>query len=278
MPTNRFLVEGPDWLRLVRETNRKIQVLERNNWDFNAVPEAFARGDQGADVVAKELVHIHDGQTMTRIGRLIMGGIGHAFNLMGPIRSDAKLKVSSLEILDDVSRQIGSRGLSDVPQFNELNAVVQQVEFFNYGMFYTVRDLVFWLLIHDAGCYPSTLQHMVRKFAEGYVVQNDMYVPAKPSVGKKPVLMAGNGLMMQFPSRVVEWMDKPLFGGFAKDTIHVETLLTTKRVRISHPYLPLIDEGRVVVHNIPMYMRRFSGVTPKDALRGPGVPAESSKG
>ena len=45
--------------------------------------------------------------------------------------------------------------------------------------------MVFWLLLHDAGCFPSTLETMVRRFAEGKVVQNNMYGPARPSFDRE---------------------------------------------------------------------------------------------
>jgi len=277
MRVNRLSVEGPEFVKLVREVEKKVQKLEANKWNFRTVPETFAAPDQAADVVAKELVHIFDGQTVTRIGRLIMGGVGKHFNLMGPIRSDARLNVTSSHIIDEVNHQLGSEGLLDLPQYRSLNRQPQKVEFFNYGIFYTLRDLVFWLLLHDTGCFPSTLEHMTRKFAEGYVVQNDMYTPARPSNDiKAPALMAGSCLMMQFPSKVMEWMDKPLFGGLARETIHVETLLTIKPARISHPHLPLTVESKVEIGHQAYYLRRFAGVSPKDALRGPDVTGESA--
>ena len=83
--------------------------------------------------------------------------------------------------------------------------------------------------------------------------------------------------MMQFPSRVVEWMDKPLFGGLSKDTIHVETLLTIKPTKIAHPHLPLVNESKVEIGHQKYYLKRFSGVSPKDGLRGPGLKGESAK-
>ena len=82
------------------------------------------------------------------------------------------------------------------------------------------------------------------------------------------------GLHLQFPSRVVEWMDKPLYGGLAKDTLHVETLLTLKPSRVSHPYLPLTGEAKIRLNGTAYYLKRFSGKTPKEGLRGPGVPEE----
>jgi hypothetical protein len=282
MQVNRPFVEGPDWVVAVREANTLVTKLEANNWDFDAVPQAFAR-DAAADVVAKEVLHIHDGRMMTRFGHLIMGGVGEAFNLMGPIPSDSRFMVTDSTMLDEVRKQIGSRGVEESDEFRSIRekyGEIQRVKFFNYGAFYTLRDLVFWLLVHDAGCFPSTVETMVRHFAAGHIVQNHMYTPASPSRnGDKPALMTpGACLMVQFPSSVVEWMDKPLFGGLAADTIHIEYLLTPEPTDISHPYLRLVGESKVRLGYQDYYARMFAGVTPKDALRGPGVPPEQPSG
>jgi len=278
MAVNRPFVEGPEWITLVRNATKLVNKLEANNWDFDAVPQAFAR-KAAADVVAKEVLHIHDGHTMTRMGHLVMGGVGGAFNLMGPIPSDSRFMVTDSTALNEVKKNLGSRGLDDLEEYHKLTArygELQTVKFFNYGAFYTLRDLVFWLLVHDAGCFPTTLETMVRHFAAGHVVQNDMYMPARPSKDReRPALMTtGACMMVQFPSTVIEWMDKPMFGGLAEDTVHVEYLLTLQPTDVSHPYLPLVGEGKVRLGYQDYYQRTFAGVTPKDALRGPGVPAE----
>ncbi len=282
MAVNRPFVEGPDWVVAVREATELVTKLEVNKWDFDAVPKAFAR-KAAADVVAKEVLHIHDGRMMTRFGHLIMGGVGESFNLMGPIPSDSRFMVTDSTMLDEVRKQIGSKVVEDLEEFQKIRSQygeIQRVKFFNYGAFYTLRDLVFWLLVHDAGCFPSTLETMVRHFAAGHIVQNSMYAPAKPSRdGDKPALMTtGACLMVQFPSSVVEWMDKPLFGGLAKDTVHIEYLLTPKPTDVSHPYLPLVGESKARLGFEDFYLRMFAGVTPKDALRGPGVPPEQPVG
>jgi hypothetical protein len=116
---------------------------------------------------------------------------------------------------------------------------------------------------------------MVRRFAAGQVVQNNMYAPARPSFHKdKPALMRGACLMLQFPSPVVEWMEQPMYGGLAPETIVVEHLLTVYPTDVSHPLLPLVVESKVHVRQQDYYVRSFAGVTPKDALRGPGIPPE----
>jgi hypothetical protein len=269
-------VEGPEFAARVRETEAKVRKLEENRWDFRAVPEAFAK-DSAADVVAKEIVHIFDGKKMTRFGRLIMGGVGSHFNLMGPIPSDSELKVTNSDVLVSVNRQLGSGGLDDLEEYRRLGPV-QEVEFYNYTMFYTVRQLLFWMLIHEAGSFPSSLEIVVRHMAAGSIVQNYMYRPARGSVTRGvPALMAAGCLSVSFPSTVVEWMDKPIYGGFANETIHVESLLTREPSDVSHPYLPLTGEGKVRLGPEMYYVRRFAGVTPKDGLRGPGIAAENLK-
>jgi hypothetical protein len=114
--------------------------------------------------------------------------------------------------------------------------------------------------------------------AAGNIVQSNMYAPRKAATNsKKPTLMVANGLTVQFKTDVMEWMDKPIFGGLAKDTIHVETLLTTRKSDVSHPYLPLEREGKVEIGERNYFYRRFVGVTPKDGLRGPGVKPENAQ-
>ena len=101
---------------------------------------------------------------------------------------------------------------------------------------------MFWALVHDAGVNPSGLEHMAKHFAAGNLVQNSLYEPARPSSSKRaPAVMVSACLSLQFPSTVVEWMDKPLYGGLATNTLHLETLLTVKPTKVSHPYLPLVD-------------------------------------
>jgi hypothetical protein len=278
MRVNRPFVEGPDFAATVREATERVARLEANSWDFDAVPEVFAR-DTAADVVAKEILHIHDGSMMTRFGHLIMGGVGETFNLMGPIPSDSRFMVTDSSALDEVRKQTGSSGVEGLEEFQKLKdryGEIQRVKFFNYGAFYTLRDLVLWLLVHDAGCFPSTLETMVRHFAAGNIVQNQMYTPSQPAKnGDKPALMTpGACLMVQFPTPVVEWMDKPMFGGLAEDTVHIEYLLTPRPTDVSHPYLRLVAESKARLGHQDYYLRKFAGVTPKDALRGPGVPPE----
>jgi len=185
MVVARPSVEGPDWAALVARTEENVAKLERSNWDFQSLPEAFPNKSV-ADVVAKEVVHVFDGKTMTRYGRLIMGaGTGHAFNLMGPIPPDSRLRVAgehTRQVLRTVQEQTHTRGLEELAEYRALGEV-QDVEFFNYEMFYTVRQLVFWLLMRDAGSYPSSLEIVVRHMAAGNIVQNVMYAPRHPAGG-----------------------------------------------------------------------------------------------
>lgn len=279
MVVARPSVEGPDWAALVARTEQNVATLQRNNWNFKALPEAFPNRS-AADVVAKEVVHVFDGKTMTRHGRLIMGAqTGKVFNLMGPIPPDSQLRVSShttQELLETVHRQTGTQGLEELAEYRKLGEI-QDVEFFNYEMFYTIPQLVFWLLIRDAGSYPSSLEIVVRHMAAGNIVQNVLYSRSHGSRDGGPVYMRADGLTVSFPSTVVEWMDKPIYGGLARDTAHVEHLLTLDKTDVSHPYLPLAGEGKVQVDNRQFHVRRFAGVTPKDGVRGPGIQAENAE-
>lgn len=280
MALNRPTVSGPEFARIVEDASAKVDKLEASNWDFNNVPEIFAR-PQHADVMAKEAIHLYDGRTMTRLGRLVLGGVGTHFNLMGSVPADATFQVATeytANALAEINKQVGYKGLYDVPEYRQIEqqfAQAEEVEFNNYGMFYSVRDLVQWLLIHDAGCFPSTLEIIVRRFAMGNVVQNNMYRTRHPSRDpKNPALMRSPGLMVQFPSQVIEWMEMPIYGGLVDSTIKVEHLLTIKPTNVSHPYLPLVLESKVRLVGEDYYLRTYSGLTPKEALRGPGVPQE----
>lgn len=86
--------------------------------------------------------------------------------------------------------------------------------------------------------------------------------------------MQAQCMMVSFPSDVVQWMDKPIFGGLNPDTIHVEYLLTPTQSKVSHPYLELDGESEIVYCERRYHLKRFTGVTPKDGVRGPNVPAE----
>lgn len=257
----------------MKEVAEKVRVLESRNWDFAHLPEIFAK-DNRADVLAKELLHIFDGKRMTRLGRLVMGGVGTHFNLMGPIPSDARIQITDSAGLDSVNQQLGSNGLRDLKEFRLLGAP-QSVEFFNYTMFYSLRHMVEWLLVHEAGCFPTTLENIVRHFARGDVVQNYVYAPPRPSTdAKAPAIMQARCMSLSFPATAIEWMDKPLFGGLREDTLHVETLLTTRPTEVSHPYLEKEQEGEIFLGGQHYFFRRFIGTAQKDAVRGRGVPEE----
>ena len=165
---------------------------------------------------------------------------------MGSIPADATFKVATertTHALAEINQQIGPKGLYDLPEYRQIQqsfSEAEEVEFNNYGLFYRLRDLVQWLLIHDAGCFPSTLEIIVRRFAMGNVVQNNMYRTKHPPKNpKRPAVMRSPGLMVQFSSKVVEWMEMPIYGGLVDSTIKVEHLLTLKPTKVSHPYLPL---------------------------------------
>src|SRR5215472_5159860 len=158
MAVNRPAVGGPEFARIVADATEKVQRLEASNWDFDSVPEVFAR-DQHADVIGKEAVHMFDGRTMTRVGRLVLGGVGENFNLMGNFPADTTFRVATeytSHILDEVHRQAGARRLADLPEYEQIErsyGEAEEVEFSNYGMFYRLNDLIEWLLVHDAGCF-----------------------------------------------------------------------------------------------------------------------------
>ncbi len=219
-------------------------------------------------------MHVHDGQRMTRLGYLVMGGVGEQFNLMGPIPANSQFRIGGGGIIREIHRQLGTKGLQEIPEFQELGRP-EHIEFYNYSNFFQLRDLAHWLVLHGAGCFPSTLEIMVRHFAAGNIVQNNMYRPRRPSVDiKRPAIMQAACMSVSFPSDVVEWMDKPIFGGLKPDTIHIEYLLTPEPSQVSHPYLDLIGEGEVTYDRRHYYVRRFVGITPKDGLRGLDVPPE----
>jgi len=250
-----------------------VRTLEAANWDFAAAPEAFTQ-EAGADVFAKELAIIFDGSTLTRIGRLVLAGVGPLFNLMGPIHPQAIFRTTSGQLIDSLNEQVGSRGVRDFPEYERFG-VPQRVDFFGHTLFYQLRDLVFWSVLHGSGVSPSTLEHVARNFSAGMVVQNALYAPNIPARSlEHPVSMLATDLSVSFPTRVIEWMDRPLYGGLLTETIHVEYLLTLTPTDVSHPYLPLVDEGQVEYAGRRYYMRRFAGISPKAGLRGPGISPE----
>src|SRR2546430_6654848 len=121
-------VEGPVFAERVRKAEATTQTLKSSQWDFAASPNIFGRA-AACDVVAKEITILHDGHTQTRIGRLVMKGVGQIFNLMGPESPQSIFKSSSSVLLDEVNRQIGSKGLADFKEFRALGEP-QQIEFY----------------------------------------------------------------------------------------------------------------------------------------------------
>jgi hypothetical protein len=89
-----------------------------------------------ADVVAKEIVHVFDGETMTRYGRLIMGAAaGRTFNLMGLIPADSQPRVTSdhtRSVLKTVEKQTRARGLEDLKEYRAFSDI-QDVEFWRFS-------------------------------------------------------------------------------------------------------------------------------------------------
>jgi hypothetical protein len=268
-------VEGPDFAEQVRGAEEVVRKFLDNQGNFEAVPELFAPS-AACDVLAKEITIVHDGRLETRVGRLVMMGVGKQFNLMGPESALSVFKTAGSALLDEVNRQVGSDGLNDFDEFRRFGRP-QQVEFYNFETFYQVRDVVFWSALQRCGLIPSGLEHMARHIAEGKIIRNMLFSPAVPARSEEePAIMEVRCMEVQFPTPVVEWMDKPLFGGMVKETMHIQNLLTLEPTDVSHPYLPLVSEGTVEFGHRRYYLRRFAGVSPKQGLRGPGIPPEGA--
>lgn len=266
-------VEGPIFAERVREAEQLARRLERNRWDFEIAPELFTRAAATCDVAAKEIVNVYDGRVQTRLGRLVMKGAGTHFSLMSHETPPSVYVGADRGVFDDVNRQIGSKGLYDFAEFREV-APPQEVEFYNPEIFYQMRHVVFWHALHGSGLFPSGFEDLSKRLAEGNVLRNQLFAPALPAEDREsPVYMqAYSGV--RFPTSVLEWMAKPLYGGMSEHTLHIDTVLTPEPYDVSHPYLPLVAEGGVVLNGRRYHMRRFAGVAPKEATRGPGVPAE----
>lgn len=163
MAVTQPLVQGPEFARRAKAAEEVVAKLNSNNMDFAEAPEVFSQ-TASADVLAKEIAHIHDGKTMRRVGYLVMGGVGEQFNLMGNIPANSEFKIGGGDLIAEINRQLGTNGLQDLPEYRALGQT-QQIEFYNYSNFFQLRDLVHWLVLHGAGCFPSTLELMVRAFA-----------------------------------------------------------------------------------------------------------------
>ncbi len=273
----RAPVRGPDFVNQVHSANSIVEKAEAADWDFGKVPELFAR-ESRADVIAKELAIIHDGHRQTLIGHLVMAGIGTRFNLMGPLQPDAEFKIKPTGVLHELANVFGGAELDEFLAKSRYGRPVE-IEYFNHTMFYTLRDLVFWHVLHGSGGFPSSLEHMKRHFSLGKIVQNNVYqMPLASREPDKLSVMQAHHLMASHETPVVEWMEKPLYGGLEENTFHVEYLLTPARSTASHPYFPVTDEGRVEYGGTRWHVRKFVGITPKEGLRGPDVPAENVSG
>jgi hypothetical protein len=284
-PDPPFLrAEGPEFLKQVKHTNEVVANLENAGWDFQAVPEIFARASAACDVAAKEIVSVFDGEKQTRWGRLIIKGAGARFNLMSHESPLARYVGPRPSVFAQVNRQVGSKGLHDFEEFAQMD-LPQEVQFYNPSVFYQLRDVVFWNALNGFQLFPSGFEDVRRVFTSGNVIRNLLFRPGAPSktaweIGddeeRQPIFMEGfSGV--QFPTGVVEWMPKPLYGGMSKQALHIETLLTTDETDLGHPYLDLIAEGRVRLDDQTYFMRRFMGISQKDAMRGPGVPPEGAQ-
>ncbi len=266
-------VEGPEFAEKVRRADEITRRLQESNWDFDAVPELFTRAAT-CDVVAKEIVTIHDGRAQTLLGRLVMNGIGEEFQLNSPSSALNITLPGRPEVFKEINDQLGSRGLEDFEEFQGVKDI-QQVVFYDFTNFYQARDLAFWSALYDCGLSPSGFEEFSRHLAAGKVVTSMRFRPSRPSLDSRPVYVQGfTG--KRFPTPVVEWIPKPLFGGIAPDTLHLETLLTLDPTDLAHPFLPLVAEGAVELDGRRYYMRRFAGTSAKAAVRGPGVGPEKA--
>lgn len=272
---NRSSVRGPEFAKRIKNAIDVVERAEKSAWDFGATPELRA-DDSTADVILKEIAIVHDGSYQTIVGNLITAGIGTHFNLMGPIQSDAKYMIKPNTLLADLAGQMKGPKVQDFDLYKKYGTPLD-TDFYNYTNFFTLRDLVFWHLVHGSGCFPTALEFMKRHFAAGKVVQNGSYrVPSfLAQDSTQPVALNLRCQRVSHETNAVEWMDKPLFGGLEPDTAHVEYLLTTSRSTASHPYLPLVDEGLIEYGGIRWHAKKFAGVTPKEGLRGPDVGSEA---
>jgi hypothetical protein len=268
-------VEGPEFVERVVRAEGVVQKLARSKWDFGAVPELFARR-ASCDVAAKEIVSVFDGRVQTRFGRLVMKGAGGSvFNLMSPESPRAIHVQGRPKAFDQVNRQVGSKGLADLDEFDGMRPL-QRVDLYNPEVFRQPRDMVFWSALHGCGLFPTGFEDLSKRMRTGDVVRNLLFAPAVRKGDDDPLFMEAYSTV-RFPTKVVEWMPKPLYGGMSPDTLHVDTLLTTEPEDVAHPYLDLVAEGRVKLGDRPYHMRRFAGISPKDATRGPKVPPEGAR-
>lgn len=269
----RSPVRGPEFAEHVRHAELIVRKAEAADWDFGRVPELFAV-DSRADVIAKELVLLHDGRRQTLMGHLVMAGIGERFNLMGSLQPDAEFKIKPNRMIAAARRLFGGEEVAEYLATSRYGRATE-VEYVNHTMFYTLRDLIFWHVLNGSGGFPSSLEHMKRHFALGKVVQNNVY--SAPLLGREagaPAVMQARHLMATHETKNIEWMEKPLYGGLEANTFHVEYLVTPTRSRASHPYLPLVAEGHLEYGGLRWFARKFVGITPKEGLSGPDVPAE----
>src|SRR5690242_8390038 len=135
VPDPPFLsVEGPEFAERVRAADALTRRLEQHTWDFAEAPEIFGLA-AACDVAAKEIVSIHDGQTQTRFGRLIMKGVGTRFSLTSHESPRSVYLGARPDVFKTINSQIGSEGLLDSPEFKAFGAV-QRVELYNPTLFY----------------------------------------------------------------------------------------------------------------------------------------------
>jgi hypothetical protein len=253
-----------------------VRKLEANNFDFDAAPEVYAKS-ASCDVLAKEVAIFFDGQRETMIGKLVMEGVGSHFNLMGGNHIDSEFMSRPNTVLEDINKQLGTSSLREFPALAEF-PTPQQIYFYNRTKFFQLRDMIFWLVLHDAGAFPSSLEIMKRHFTAGKAIHNNVYRPPRPSLETgKPAIMTSEGsdLFLSFPTDVIQFMEPSVHGGLVTETMHLEYLLTLEPTTMSHPHLPLDGEATIHIGGQRWHLRRFFGIAPKVGVRGPDVTPES---
>src|SRR6266511_1764232 len=105
-------VAGPEFAEKVRRADEITRRLQESNWDFDAVPELFTRAAT-CDVVAKEIVTIHDGRAQTLLGRLVMNGIGEEFQLNSPSSALNITLPGRPEVFKEINDQLGSQSSNE---------------------------------------------------------------------------------------------------------------------------------------------------------------------
>lgn len=97
-------VEGPEVLDHLERASDLTDRLAKANWDFGKVPEVVSKVPNRSDVLGKEIIYVHDGERETIIGKVLLGGVGSEFNLIGPVTFNSEFRVTPTQhLLDSVN-------------------------------------------------------------------------------------------------------------------------------------------------------------------------------